>query len=73
MKFDRLVTIVAAVTAPVLLLLTDAHVLSTVTAADIGGIVTALIVGYHTPDDAARVALAAPDPAADPVKAPDAP
>lgn len=64
MKLDKVVTILAAVTAPVLLLLVDSHVLSNVTAADIGGIVTALIVGYHTPNDAARAALAdAPAPA----------
>lgn len=44
---DRILGLLAVVSAPTLTLLVDTHVIAALTATDIGGIVAALVAGYH--------------------------
>lgn len=47
-SIEKLLSLLGAVSAPVLTLLTHTNVLSSLAATDIGSIVAALIVGYHS-------------------------
>lgn len=67
MKLDKIVSIVAALAAPVIVLLVDQHLLSTTIATDVAAIVATAVGAYHVPNDAARAAMAAnPDVASAP-------
>lgn len=56
MKLDRLVTLGAAIAAPVLGLCVDQHWLSAIAATDLGAVVATFVAAYHLPNDAARAA-----------------
>jgi hypothetical protein len=55
-KLDRVVTLAAAVAAPILGLCVDQHWLSPIAATDLGAIVATFVAAYHLPNDAARAA-----------------
>ena len=44
---NRVLSVIAVVTAPVMTLLVDTHSLSPQTATDIGSVIAALVVGWH--------------------------
>ena len=67
MNLDRVVSIGAALAAPVIVLLVDQHLLSSAVATDVAAIVATAVGAYHVNNDSARAALAvAPDLASAP-------
>ena len=67
MNLDRVVSIGAALAAPVIVLLVDQHLLSSAVATDVAAIVATAVGAYHVNNDKARAAIAgAPDVAGAP-------
>ena len=58
MNLDRVVSVGAALAAPVIVLLVDQHVLSSAIATDIAAIVATAVAAYHVNNDKARAAIA---------------
>ena len=58
MNLDRVVSIAAALAAPVIVLLVDQHLLSSAVATDVAAIVATAVGAYHVNNDSARAALA---------------
>lgn len=56
-SWDKVVTFAAAVSAPVLTLLADQHVISLGLSVDLGAVVAAAVGAYHLPSDSARQAM----------------